>query len=154
MISESFDSYSIDKVIDNDDFLVNYEFTDSNNNKYLVQFKNDAIGPKSKPVLGRCYELTYYVWDDEINNWNVNKIVNTNLYRVLHTVFGEILNDFLNNRPWVNRIRLEGLAKEREREYLTQRTKAYLRHLRNNPIDGFDIENFGNNRITLIKNKI
>jgi hypothetical protein len=154
MMNESIEGYSIDKRMDSDDFLVNYEFTDLNDNRYLVQFKNDTVGPKSNPVLGKCYELTYYVWDEEINNWNVNKLVNTNLYKVLVTVFGTILNDFIKRKPWVTRIRFEGLAKEQEREYVTQRTKAYLRHLRNNPVPNFSVENFGNNRITLIKNKI
>ena len=152
MMNENIESYSIDKIMDSDDFLVRYEFTDSNENRYLVQFKNDTIGPKTKPMLGKCYELTYYVWDEDVNNWNVNKLVNTNLYRVLHTVFGVILIDFLEKKPWVHQIRLEGLAKEQEREYVTQRTKAYLRHLKNNPIPNFRVENFGNNKINIIKN--
>lgn len=146
-------SYDI-KSITGDDFLVKYEFTDLDGNDYLVQFKNDTLGPKSRPILGNSYELTYYVWDDEVNNWNVNKIVNGNVWRILHTVLGTVLIDFVTKRPWVTTIRIEGLAKEQEKDFVTQRTKMYLRHLRNNTIPGFRVENFGNNKINLIKNKI
>ena len=47
-----------------------YHFSDDLGNKYLVQFKNDKIGTKLKPILGNSYELTYYVWDDDINDWS------------------------------------------------------------------------------------
>ena len=152
LIREFVETYDI-KSISGDEFVVKYQFTDIENNRYLVQFKNDTVGTKKNPILGNSYELTYYVWDDEVGDWNVNKIVNSNVWRVLHTIFGVVLEDFILKHSWVNSIRLEGLAKEREKEFITQRTKLYLRHLKNNPINGFRIENWGNNRINLIRNK-
>lgn len=74
VMNESIESYSFE-VESNDDFNVKYRFDDLDGNKYLVQFKNDSIGSKSKPILGTSYELSYFVWDDEINNWSVSKIV-------------------------------------------------------------------------------
>jgi hypothetical protein len=149
---ESISTYSISNIED-DTFITKYYFTDAEDNRYLVQFKNDKIGTKSKPMVGSSYELCYYVWDEEIGDWNVNKIVNSNVWSVLHTVFGTILNDFIKNKSWINLIRMEGLAKEVEKTFVTQRTKMYLRHFRNNPNPNFRLEYFGGNKINLLINK-
>lgn len=152
-MNESIESYSFE-VESNDDMNVKYIFDDSDGNKYLVQFKNDSIGPKYKPILGTSYELSYFVWDEEINNWSVSKIVNSvkgNIYSTLKTIFDKILNYFLDNRSWVKSIWFEGLSKEQENSYQSQRTRVYLRYLKNNPVPGFEVRNFGNNRINLIK---
>lgn len=154
-INESINSYSFD-VESNDDLNVKYRFTDLDGNKYLVQFKNDSVGPKNKPVLGTSYELAWFVWDNEINDWSVSKVVNSvkgNVYSTLKTIFDKILNYFLESRSWIKSIWFEGLSKNQETSYQSQRTRVYLRYLRNNPIEGFDAQNFGNNRITLIRNK-
>ena len=153
MVKESIETYKIKSVDNDNDFLIKYYFMDIEENNFMVQFKNDKIGPKLNPMLGNSYELTWYVRDDEFNNWSVNKIVNTNIWRLLHTIFGVILEDFLLKKPWINSIRLEGLAKEQKKEFITQRTKLYLRHLKNNPVNGFRLENFSNNKIILTKNK-
>jgi len=119
----------------------------------MVQFKNDTVGSKSSPMLGNSYEITWYVLDDKVNKWSVTKIVNTDIWRTLHTIFGDILEFFLLERTWVTSIRLEGLSKENEKiNSITQRTKFYLRHLRNNPVPMFKLENRGN-KILLTKNK-
>ena len=134
-------------------FDVKYRFDDLDGNKYRVLFKNDSIGPKNNPFLGNSYELAYFVWDEEKNKWSVSKIVNSikgNVYSTLKTIFGEILKDFLETRPWVKSIWLEGLLKDQEVSLQSQRTRAYLRYLKNNPIPGFNVKNLGN-KITLIK---
>lgn len=153
MIRESIEIYEIkSEVNDNNNLVVKYNFVDSYNNEFMVQFKNDTVGPQFKPMLGNSYELTWYVWDEVINNWSVTKIVNGNIYSILYTVFGNILNTFLTKRPWVTTVRFEGIEKEKEKEIVTQRTRFYLRHLRNNPLDGFRLESWGN-KILLIKIK-
>lgn len=149
MIFEEIESYDIN-LLEGDNFLIKYSFTDISGNKYLVQFKNDSIGPKSKPRLGNSYEMTYFVWDEEIENWSVSKIVNSNIFRVMKTIFGEIVPSFLEENPLVKVLRFEGLAKEVERDFITQRTKLYVRYLTNNPIEGYRLENYGN-RINLVK---
>lgn len=154
LMNERIKVYSFEEE-SNDDFNVKYRFDDLDGNKYLVQFKNDSIGAKFKPMLGTSYELSYFVWDDEINDWSVSKIVNSvkgNVYSTLETIFGKILNYFLEKRSWVKSIWFEGLSKDQEVSYQSQRTRVYLRYLRNNPVSGFDVQNFGNNKITLIKN--
>ena len=95
MVKESIETYKIKSVDNDNDFLIKYYFMDIEENNFMVQFKNDKIGPKLNPMLGNSYELTWYVRDDEFNNWSVNKIVNTNIWRLLHTIFGVILEDFL-----------------------------------------------------------
>lgn len=152
MIREFVDTYDI-KSISDDIFNIKYNFTDDDGNDYLVLFKNDKVGPKSKPIIGNSYELTWYVWDNDIDDWSVTKIVNSNVWKTLHTVFGVIVEDFITKNTFVTEIRFEGLAKEIEKEFVTQRTKLYLRHLKNNPVSGFRVENFGTNRIILIKIK-
>ena len=79
MIREGIETYEIKSVDDDNDFMVKYYFMDVEENDFMVQFKNDTIGSKSKPMLGNSYELTWYVWDEEVNNWSVTKIVNTNI---------------------------------------------------------------------------
>jgi hypothetical protein len=153
MIKEAVDTYDIKSEVNKNNFVIKYEFDDDDYNRFMVQFKNDTIGSKSKPMLGNSYELTWYVWDDKIDNWSVTKVVNSNVWKILHTIFGVILRDFVLKNPLVTEIRFEGLAKEVEKNYLTQRTKLYLRHLKNNPVTGFRLENFGSNRIILRKIK-
>lgn len=149
VMNESIEGYSF-YIESNDDLNVKYRFDDLDGNKYLVKFKNDSTGP-NKSILGTSYELSYFVWDNDINGWSISKIVNSgNVYTTLKTIFGKILNDFLKSRSWVKSIWFIGLAKEDDISQ-SQRSRIYLRHLKNNPIPGFDVNSLGN-RIVLTKN--
>jgi hypothetical protein len=150
MIRDGIETYYVESEVNENDYVVKYEFNDNYDNRFMVQFKNDTVGPQFKPMLGNSYELTWYVWD--VNDWSVTKIVNGNIFSILYTVFGDILSGFLTKRPWVTTVRFEGIEKEKEKEILTQRTKFYLRHLRKNSVNGFRLENWGN-KILLIKIK-
>ena len=79
MIIEGVESYEV-KLLPCNEFVVKYGFVDMDGNDYLVQFKNDAMGP-GKSNLGTSYELTYFVWDEEIEDWSISKIVNSNIRR-------------------------------------------------------------------------
>lgn len=152
VMNESIEGYS-SYIESNDDFKVKYRFVDADGNKYLVKFKNDPTGPNNS-ILGTSYELSYFVWDNDINDWSISKIVNSvkgNVYKTLKTIFGKILNDFLKSRSWVKSIWLIGLPKEDDISQ-SQRSRIYLRHLKNNPIAGFDVKSLGDNRIVLTKN--
>ena len=149
MINKGIESYKIN-LLPSDKFVVKYGFTDVDKNDYLVQFKNDSTGPNSS-ILGSSYELTYFVWDEDILDWSVDKIVNSNIFRVTKTVFGDVVTSFLNSTPWVKTLRFEGISKETEGKYvITKRTKLYTRYLKNNPIEGYRLES-DMNRINLIK---
>lgn len=148
MIIEGVESYEVELLPCNE-FVVKYGFVDMDGNDYLVQFKNDAMGP-GKSNLGTSYELTYFVWDEEIEDWSISKIVNSNIFRLMKTIFGEIVPSFLNEHSWVKVLRFEGLEKKIERDFVTQRTKLYVRYLSNNPIDGYKMEKYGN-RVNLVK---
>lgn len=133
-----------------DDFAVKYGFEDFDGNEYLVLFKNDTRGPNGSQ-LGSSYELTYFVWDEEVGEWSINKIVNSNIFRLTRTVFGEILYAFLKSKPWVKMVRIEGLRKDGEGEYdITKRTRLYSRYLKRNPVEGYDMQISGN-KIALTK---
>lgn len=138
-ITESVESYDY-QLISDDPMLVKYSFIDIVGNKYLVEFKNITIGRVGD--LSNTYELLYYVESE--GSYSVSKIVNVNPYRILKTVFGDILNDFVIRYSWIKEILFIGLAKEREREYITSRTKMYKRYLDMNPINGFSITQTGN----------
>lgn len=149
MINNGIESYEIN-LLPSDKFVIKYGFTDVEGNDYLVQFKNDSTGPNSS-VLGSSYELTYFVWDEDVLDWSIDKIVNSNIFRVTKTVFGDVVNSFLNSMPWVKTLRFEGISKNTEGKYvITKRTKLYTRYLTNNPIEGYKLEN-DMNRINLIK---
>jgi hypothetical protein len=141
-------SYS-NSLIKDDNFYVDYTFEDDLGNRFLVQFKNITIG---KGHLSKEYTMSYFVWDDDIQDWSVSKLVESNPWRILSTVLGDITNDFLKRKSFIcNKLQFEGLAKENEKGYMTQRTKMYLRHLENNPIPNFRMSNYGNNTITLTR---
>lgn len=120
--------------------LISYSFTDIAGNDYLVEFKN--IQSQKKGILSTTYELVYFVRDE--SGYSVSKIVNVNIYSVLQTIFRDILRDFLQKNSWVKTIFFVGLSKEREREYISTRTKVYMRYLERNPIPGFRINQSGN----------
>ncbi len=138
-ISEGLESYEFDLLSD-DPFLYKYQFFDSIGNKYLVEFKNIPVVKVDK--LSNIYELLYYV--EEEGSFTVYKIVNVNPYKTLKTVFGEILNDFTSRCSWAKEIFFIGLAKEREKDYITSRTKIYKRYLDMNPPNGFSVRQNGN----------
>lgn len=141
---ESIESYNWEFDSDNDN-KVKYFFIDNMNNKYLVEFKNKS--GKSRIVE---YELSYYVYDSSKKSYDVNKLVNVNPYKTIKTVLGDILHDFIERNPKVKKITMVGLPKEREREYVSQRTKMYVRYLERNPLPGWKMVNYGN-KINLIK---
>jgi len=120
--------------------LFTYNFEDVIGNKYLVEFKNIPVIKEKE--LSNVYELLYFVKDND--SYSVSKIVNVNPYRVLQTVFGDILNDFTKRCYWVKEIYFVGLAKEKEKEYVTSRTRIYKRYLDMNPPNGFNVRQSGN----------
>lgn len=124
----------------NDPFLITYKFEDIIGNKYLVEFKNIPI--RKIGELSHVYELLYFVEDE--GQYSVSKIVNVNPYRILQTVFGDILNDFAKRCSWAKEIYFVGLSKDREKEYVTSRTRIYKRYLDMNPPEGFSIRQGGN----------
>lgn len=138
-LCEDVQSYSFE-ISSNYPFLFTYKFEDVVGNKYLVEFKNIPV--RKIGDLSHVYELLYYVEDE--GEYTVYKIVNINPYRVLQTVFGDILNDFATRCSWAKEIYFVGLAKDREKEYVTSRTRIYKRYLDMNPPLGFSIKQFGN----------
>lgn len=139
LLLEEVESY-IYELISDDPFLFKYSFIDLVGNKYLVELKNI---PVRKPgELSSVYELLYFVEDE--GSFSVSKIVNVNPYRVLQTVFGDILNDFSKRCSWAKEIFFVGLAKETEKDYITSRTRVYKRYLDMNPPEGFSVRQGGN----------
>jgi len=132
---------SYDFFLESDNpFLFKYKFEDVVGNKYLVEFKNIPV--RRPGELSNVYELLYFVEDE--GSYSVSKIVNVNIYRVLQTVFGDILNDFSKRCSWSKEIFFVGLAKDTEREYVTSRTRIYKRYLDMNPPKGFSVRQGGN----------
>jgi hypothetical protein len=147
LLFEAVESYQWEFIEDTDK-RIRYSFIDMNDNKYLVEFKNIPSGRKRD--LGTQYELCYYVYDEDKQDYNVSKVVNVNPYRTLQTVFGNILNDFIERKSWVKKISLQGLSKDQEGHYISQRTRMYARYLERNPVTGYKMVTY-NNTINLIK---
>jgi hypothetical protein len=145
ILLEAVDSYNweLSSVTDN---KVRYNFEDIEENKYLVEFK--SLQAIRRGDLSAQWELTYYVFSN--GNFSVSKVVNVNPYKVLKTIFDDILNDFIKRNSWVKVITFFGLSKDQEKSYVSQRTRMYVRYLQRNPISGYRMENFGN-KINLIK---
>lgn len=117
---------------------IKYEFT-IDNDKYQVEFRK----------ITDMWELLYYIWDND--NWSVSKLPSKgNIHKIINMVFGTYLKKFIDeNNP--KEILIEGLPKEREKEYVSQRTKLYLRYLRNNKPNGWELSPKGNPVNNIIK---
>lgn len=86
-------------------------------------------------------ELLYRVKVD--NSWSF-EVVPTNIYKVMKTIFTDILNDFISKNDWCQMITIKGLGKDVESEAITKRTKIYYRYLQRNPIEGWQLDKYGN----------
>jgi hypothetical protein len=86
-------------------------------------------------------ELIYLVKSGD--NWTY-KEVKTNIWKLTETIIGKILNDFLSKNEWVETVKIIGLGKNTEKDAITQRTKLYWRYLSNNPIQGWELDKYGN----------
>lgn len=123
-----------------DNYHVDYTFEDDLGNHFFVQFKNITSNGK----LTKEYTFSYFVWDQDIENWSVTKEVGSNPFRIVRTVLGDVLNDFIKRKLWCSRIHFEGLSSEQERDYISRRSKMYLRFLEQNPLIGWSWVNYGN----------
>lgn len=139
LILEDVQSYEFYLLSDNP-ILVKYSFVDAVNNSYLVEFKNKSNVRSNQP--SNTYELSYFVKSDDF--YSVSKIVNVNPYRILKTVFTDILNDFIKRFNLTKKIYFIGLSKDRERDYISSRTKMYKRYLDMNTPSRFKVSQNGN----------
>jgi len=152
-IFESVESYQWELVSDVGDNSkkTTYSFIDSIGNKYNVEFNGKLNLRQKRTESITEYELSYYVYDESNQSYTSTKIVNVNPYRILQTVFGGIINDFVKRNHLVKKITMFGLSKDREKHFISQRTRMYVRYLERNPIPGFTMTNYSNT-INLIKN--
>ena len=86
-------------------------------------------------------ELVYRV--KTTDRWSF-ELVQTNIFGLLKTIFSGILPDFISKNDWCSEITIKGLGKENESGAITQRTKIYYRYLQSNPIEGWEIDRYGN----------
>jgi hypothetical protein len=90
-----------------------YEFKDSLNNIYEIEYR----------IKGKKAELFWYL--KIADDLYVNKLSNSyEAIKIFKTVLTSI-KDLENIRPEINEINFEGVAKDKEKEYLTQRSKFY-----------------------------
>ena len=148
---------------------VNYFFDDEFGNQFKVSFlfKTDA---KSSELIYQQYNEDTKLWDMEVVSKkrvldttiikptdNVKEIDGelyimnkSNIYKILDTVFNEILNDFILKNEWCSIIKIIGSGKRTEKDLISQRTKVYTRYFNNHPIIGWYMTHV-NNLIKLIK---
>jgi hypothetical protein len=86
-------------------------------------------------------EILYRVKQGE--DWTF-KVVQTNIFSLLKTIFSGIIPDFISKNDWCQMITIKGLGKGTEKDPIHQRTKVYYRYLQNNPIDGWELDRYGN----------
>jgi len=126
------------KLFESFDREVKYDFS-IDGDKYQIEFKK----------LVDTWELLYYIWDGK--SWSVTNVPSKgNIHKVIDMVFGKYLNKFIKDQS-PKEILIEGLPKDSEKEYVSQRTKAYLRYLRKNTPTGWDLSPKGDPRNNIIK---
>lgn len=109
-----------------------YYFFSDGQNEFRVEIDRKPEGEA---------EILYRVKND--TEWTFD-IVQTNIYRILKTIFGSIIPDFIEKNTWCEMITIKGLGKETEKEPISKRTKIYYRYLQNNPIEGWELDRYGN----------
>ena len=135
---ESYD-YVLVKDTENE---IQYSFTDVNNNKYLVDFD-------IKNHLDKSYELTFRVFNNELDRYDLNMLTGVNPWKVMSTVLGDILQDFIRNHPQVNSIYIFAIPQEGQSPLKeTTRSKLYKRFLERNCPEGWKLD-FRRNEIYL-----
>ena len=86
-------------------------------------------------------EVLYRVKED--SEWTF-KVVKTNIFSLLKTIFSGIIPDFISKNDWCQMITIKGLGKGTEKDPIHQRTKVYYRYLQNNPIEGWELDRYSN----------
>jgi hypothetical protein len=109
-----------------------YYFFSDGQNEFRVEIDRKPEGE---------VEILYRV--KEGDEWTF-KVVQTNIFRLLKTIFGGIIPDFISKNDWCQMITIKGLGKGTESDAITQRTKVYYRYLQNNPIEGWELDKYGN----------
>lgn len=109
-----------------------YYFFSDGQNEFRVEIDRKPEGEA---------EILYRV--KEGNDWTF-KVVSTNIFSLLKTIFNGILPDFISKNDWCKMITIKGLGKATEKEPIHQRTKVYYRYLQNNPIEGWELDRYGN----------
>lgn len=130
-------------------FESSYEYYLSNNHSLFKDEYGNEFKVEFKKLDDDFIEVIYLVKDNR-GNWTYNE-VETNIFRVTRTIIGEILPEYLNENNWIDVVLIKGLSKETEKDFISKRTKWYLRFLENNPIKGWTKERDGNN-IYLFRN--
>ena len=109
-----------------------YYFFSDGQNEFRVEIDRKPEGEA---------EILYRV--KEGNEWTFN-VVQTNIFSLLKTIFSKIIPDFISKNDWCQMITIKGLGKGTEKEPIHQRTKVYYRYLQNNPIEGWELDRYGN----------
>lgn len=136
LFKESINSFKDSiKLNQNSKYKTEYLFNDDLNNIFLVSFEEKS---------SNNHKVSYYTWDKNINDWSVSKMVKSNPWKIIKTIFNHILEEFLSIKPDCKRIEFEGLSKEVEKDYISQRTKVYRRFLERNTPKYFTIKSYGN----------
>ena len=110
-----------------------YNFTDGTNQFKVLIY----VLPGETTEVG-------LIWTVKVGEEYKYDIVSTNIYRLLKTILGDILNHFTSRNKWCTLIAIKGLSKDKEKEEVSSRTKVYYRYLQQNPINGWDLDRSGN----------
>jgi hypothetical protein len=128
-IFESIEFYPFEDGLDGATY---YYFFSDGQNEFRVEIDRKPEGEA---------EILYRV--KENNDWTF-KVVQTNIFSLLKTIFNGIIPDFISKNDWCSEITIKGLGKGNESDAITQRTKVYYRYLQNNPIEGWELDRYGN----------
>lgn len=118
-----------------------YEFDESENCYSFSDGKNKFEVEFSYIAEDDLYDLKWFLDKNGIYTYD---IVNSNIYRLLNTIMGKILRDFIEKNDDCRHILIHGMSKRNEKSEITQRTNVYYRFLKNNPIYGWDLDRYQN----------
>lgn len=114
---------------------------DGNSTYYRFNDGSNEFRLEIKKLDDTDVELFRTVYD--AGEWSY-KIVNTNIYRLLETIYQHILVDYLAENEWVETVVIHGLGKDKEKDEITQRTKVNIWYLSKYMIKGWYLDRYLN----------
>jgi len=129
------EGYSFTKKYNKSNVVI-YLFKDEFNNSFKTSFTPYINLDDNE--YDSSYELDWEVFNKSKRKWTYD-IVSTNIYKLLSTILGDILNDFISKNINCDVIAITGHPEKDENGNLIEnrRFKVYNRYLTNYPIKGW-----------------
>lgn len=132
------------------DFSYDSTSKDGNSTYYVFNDGPNVFRLEIKRLDDTDVELFRYVYDN--GDWTYKVVKVSSLDKLYNTIYTHILPDYVSKNEWVELVVINGLGKDLEKDFITQRTKMNMRYIPSRVMNGWKYDRDGN-EIYLYKNK-